>query len=1138
MATLQLTDTEEHVRSRVGTTVFLQARHLVEGDRVARFSGGLATGQILGQVHDGDGGPRSTLAMVDADLDGTVKALATACTCVAASPCRHGVAVLLAALKAHRTIAEAPAEGLDVEPAPVVLSSRWERRLAVLTAPTGPTAAAVSRLAVAKVGLQFELVNAAGRAAAPMVDEVRLAMRPVVPGAKGWVRSGITWSTLSYQRYGAGEQQRRHLQLLSEIQVLQDLFDDRPTYYRPGTKVLYLDAFPSRRIWDLLAEATEAGLPLVYADRLSSPVRLCSEPARVTVEVSAASGALILDPTLAAGPHRVPLGSSIPIGNPSHGIAWWQPSSNQRTSVTELDLRLAPVTEAIDDQLRDLLLGGAITVPEPDQDRFLTEYYPQLRQRVTVVTGDDGLLPQQAPPRLRLSVQRRTGHRVTATWDWVYAMGTIVRPEPLWPDDDSSPSTARGSERDAQAEAAVLRTALPVVSASPAAAGVLTSGSATSAARLLPFVELSGLAMIALLQEVLPGLQQLPDVDVVVSVDPTEAAEQAQTVDAVDYVEASEPPRVTFTGGADGDRDWFDLAITVSVDRQPVPFTQLFVALAQQQDVLILDNGTYFSLDRDELRHLADLIAEARALQDSPAGTMRLSRFQADLWSELDRVGVIAGQAAEWQRALRELVSTEVDVDRPPPATLAATLRPYQLAGFQWLAALHDLGLGGILADDMGLGKTVQTLALVCQVREQAQVRGEPVAPFLVLAPTSVVSNWKAEAARFAPGLTVATITETEARRGGDVSAVVQGADILVTSYTLFRLEYEQYETCNWAGMVLDEAQFVKNHQSRGYQCAKKLPAPFKLAITGTPMENNLMELWSLLSITAPGLFANPTRFTEYYRTPIERGGDGELLAQLRRRIRPLMLRRTKDQVLTDLPDKQEQVLEVDLNPKHRRIYQTYLHRERQKVLGLLGDFNKNRFEIFRSLTLLRQASLDPALVDPAHAGVSATKLDVMMEQVDDIVAEGHRVLIFSQFTRFLTAARARLEAAGVEVCYLDGATRNRAKVITSFKTGVAPVFLISLKAGGVGLNLTEADYCIMLDPWWNPATEAQAVDRTHRIGQTRKVMVYRLVAKDTIEEKVMALKASKAALFDSVMDGEAFASVSLSASDIKGLLS
>jgi SNF2 family DNA or RNA helicase len=249
------------------------------------------------------------------------------------------------------------------------------------------------------------------------------------------------------------------------------------------------------------------------------------------------------------------------------------------------------------------------------------------------------------------------------------------------------------------------------------------------------------------------------------------------------------------------------------------------------------------------------------------------------------------------------------------------------------------------------------------------------------------------------------------------------------------------------------------------------------------------------------------------------------------------MLRRTKEQVISDLPDKQEQVIELELNPKHRKVYQTHLQRERQKVLGLLGDMTKNRFEIFRSLTLLRQASLDASLIDPKYANIPSTKLDAMMEQVEDIAGEGHRTLIFSQFTRFLTSARDRLVEAGIEHCYLDGSTRNRAAVITEFKTGTAPVFLISLKAGGVGLNLTEADYCIMLDPWWNPATEAQAVDRIHRIGQTRKVMVYRLVAKDTIEEKVMALKASKAALFDSVMDGGAFAGGSLTAAEVRGLL-
>jgi SNF2 family DNA or RNA helicase len=302
-------------------------------------------------------------------------------------------------------------------------------------------------------------------------------------------------------------------------------------------------------------------------------------------------------------------------------------------------------------------------------------------------------------------------------------------------------------------------------------------------------------------------------------------------------------------------------------------------------------------------------------------------------------------------------------------------------------------------------------------------------------------------------------------------------------------------------------------------------------------MENNLMELWSLLSITAPGLFPSPTRFERYYRTPIEKAKDTELLAQLRRRIRPLMLRRTKEQVLTDLPDKQEQVIELELNARHRKVYQTHLQRERQKVLGLLGDLDQNRFEIFRSLTLLRQASLHAALIDPKYAKVPSTKLDVLMDQLHDIVGDGHRTLVFSQFTRFLGAARQRLDAAGIEYCYLDGKTRKRAAVLAKFSSGAVPVFLVSLKAGGFGLNLTEADYCVLLDPWWNPATEAQAVDRIHRIGQTKKVMVYRLVAKDTIEEKVMALKGAKAALFSSVMDDGGFESGALTEADIRGLL-
>ncbi|MGH3467656.1 MAG: DEAD/DEAH box helicase, partial [Thermocrispum sp.] len=433
---------------------------------------------------------------------------------------------------------------------------------------------------------------------------------------------------------------------------------------------------------------------------------------------------------------------------------------------------------------------------------------------------------------------------------------------------------------------------------------------------------------------------------------------------------------------------------------------------------------------------------------------------------------------------------------------------------------------------DMGLGKTLQTLALISHAKQQ-----DPgSAPFLIIAPASVVSNWPAEAQRFTPDVDVVPITETLARRGQPLDEITAGADVVVTSYTLLRLDFDAYAEAAWSGLVLDEAQFAKNHKSKVYQCARRLPAPFKLAITGTPMENNLMELWSLLSITAPGLFPSPARFKDYYAGPIEKGRDTELLAQLRRRIRPLLMRRTKEQVVSDLPAKQEQVLEVELHPRHRTIYARQLQRERQKVLGLLGDVDRNRFTILRSLTLLRQLSLHAALLDDQHATVPSGKIDALLEQLREVVDGGHRALVFSQFTGFLALVRAGLEAAGVEYCYLDGKTRRRADVISGFKAGSAPVFLISLKAGGFGLNLTEADYCFVLDPWWNPATEAQAVDRTHRIGQTRNVMVYRLIAADTIEQKVMALKARKAELFASVMeDGNAFGTT-LGADDIRAL--
>ncbi len=516
-------------------------------------------------------------------------------------------------------------------------------------------------------------------------------------------------------------------------------------------------------------------------------------------------------------------------------------------------------------------------------------------------------------------------------------------------------------------------------------------------------------------------------------------------------------------------------------------------------------------------------------MHEQPDGGVRVSHHDLGLWDELAEVGIVDEQAAQWVHAAQALRGLDT-LPEVEPAGVLAELRPYQLEGFRWLAFLWSAKLGGILADDMGLGKTLQTLALV------AHARARGAAPFLVVAPTSVVSTWAHEAATFTPGLTVAVITESQARRGQSLTELAGDADLVITSYTLLRLEIDQYVAHEWGGLVLDEAQTVKNHQGKTYQAVRRLDVPFRLALSGTPMENRLMELWSLLSIVAPGLYPWPQRFAERVANPVERLGDQQVLDRFRRRVRPFLLRRTKDLVAADLPPKQEQVLEVALTPRHRRIYETHLQRERQAVLGLVDDFDKHRIAIFRSLTRLRQLSLDAALVDAEYEGVGSAKIDVLVDHLVELAAEGHRALVFSQFTSFLTRVRERLDREGLASSYLDGSTRHRGEVVREFKDGDAPVFLISLKAGGVGLTLTEADYVFVLDPWWNPAVEAQAVDRTHRIGQQRPVMVYRLVAEQTIEEKVMELKARKAALFSQVIDGDGAMSSAIGADDVRAL--
>jgi superfamily II DNA or RNA helicase len=1063
------------------------------------------------------------------------------CSCAVGVNCRH-VAALVATATDESVAPSAPADRTRRHS-----TLPWEESLDTLLAATrsaDPPAVLDDAEADGHTKLAIELSvvvrqpeprhggYANGRHVADPT-RMRLQARIVQIGRSGgWIAGNLSWSRIDYMTI-RDEFPAAHVRLLHELFAI----------YRAGTnpyhdygygyghsgyghdvKHIDLAACESRQLWNLLDEAASVRLPLVYPRKLGEipppgTAQLCLDVTRDAA--SRPPGGLQISPVITVSdggglPNASPGHALVPlrfVGSAGHGVVYADQA--QATLGEQCRFRLARMAKPVPPPLQRLALGGErYHVPAADRASFTVRYYPRLARMATIISSDDSFAaPQIQDPTLVLRADYSGHHDVRVGWEWAYEIDGQVLRAPMQGD------PAADGFRDYDAERRVLaELALP--SSLDSSFGPGRSGAAPA--------RLAGLDTMLFTTQSLPLLSGQRGLTVEVTGTPA------------DYREASDSLQIGVSADErDGDPDWFDLGITISVEGREVPFAEVFVALASGQSHLLLDDGAYFSLDKPELATLAGLIEEARALTDQPQGELRISRFQAGLWEDLAGLGEVSRQARAWQRQVQGLVSADSIPRAEAPATVRALLRPYQLEGFQWLAFLWEHQLGGILADDMGLGKTIQTLALISHARRgQAAREGRAgmAPPFLIVAPTSVLPNWAAESARFTPELKVVTISDTLGRRGQQLAEVVAGADAVVTSYTLLRLDFERYGAVSWSGLILDEAQYVKNYQSKAYQCARKLPAPFKVAITGTPMENNLTELWSLLSITAPGLFPNPVRFRDYYARPIERGGNAELLAQLRRRIKPLIKRRTKEQVAADLPAKQEQVLEVDLHPRHRKLYQTQLQRERQKVLGLLGDVDRNRFTILRSLTLLRQLSLHAALVGDEHAEMPSAKIDALVEQVLDVAGGGHRALVFSQFTRFLRIARQRLEAAGVACCYLDGGTVNRPAVLDEFKTGTAPAFLISLKAGGFGLNLTEADYVFLLDPWWNPATEAQAVDRTHRIGQTKNVMVYRLISAGTIEEKVMALKARKAELFSSVIDSDGAFGSALDADDIRAL--
>ncbi len=602
--------------------------------------------------------------------------------------------------------------------------------------------------------------------------------------------------------------------------------------------------------------------------------------------------------------------------------------------------------------------------------------------------------------------------------------------------------------------------------------------------------------------------------------------------------------------------DWLELHLGVMVEGERVDLVgpivalisspdfsmQSFAALAANDDkpvFLPLSGGRVLSMPMGRLRPIIEgmrdlafgLERDGNALRLSMRDAARLFAFEA----------ATAGAALRWRggEAIRDLGRRLAAAGGIPPVAVPpgflATLRPYQAEGVAWLSLLREVGLGGILADDMGLGKTVQALAFL--TIEKAAGRLDR--PALVVAPTSLMGNWAREAERFAPDLRVLTLHGVTRKALFDA---IPDHDLVLTTYPLVARDRAVLAAQAWHVLLLDEAQTIKNPDAATTKLVLSLDARHRFCLTGTPLENNLAELWSLFSFACPGLLGDRKRFTIDWRTPIEKTGNPERARLLARRVRPFLLRRTKAEVARDLPPKTEMVERIAFEAAQRDVYETIRLSMHQRIRKAIEDkgWAKSRIVVLDALLKLRQACCDPRLLKlktRAGAAAGSAKLDRLEEMLRELLAEGRRVIVFSQFTSMLDLIRPRLDAAGIPYSLLTGSTRDRPAAIAAFDSGVAQVFLISLKAGGLGLNLVSADTVVLYDPWWNPAVESQAIDRAHRIGQTRPVFVHKLVAAGTIEEKMEVLKEKKSALAASLFDADGEPTLAMTEDDIEMLL-
>jgi superfamily II DNA or RNA helicase len=569
--------------------------------------------------------------------------------------------------------------------------------------------------------------------------------------------------------------------------------------------------------------------------------------------------------------------------------------------------------------------------------------------------------------------------------------------------------------------------------------------------------------------------------------------------------------------------DWLDLEGQVEFDGMPAPLPRVLEALRRGETHVVLDDGSLGVLpERWLARHGVVL-----RLGAAHEGSVRFTRTQLPLLDALASTDPALGVDAAFERARVEGAAATSGAHADPPAAFRGELRGYQRVGLGWLRSLDRIGLGGLLADEMGLGKTVQVLA---------HLTGRPRAgrPSLVVAPRSLLFNWKREVARFAPGLRLLDHTGQGRNPPGPHFA---DHDLVLTTYGTLRRDADALAPVAFDYVVLDEAQAIKNDASDTARAARRLNADRRLALSGTPVENRLGELWSIVEFLNPGLLGKASA----WKGVAEHGSSPDALALIGQALRPILLRRTKAEVAPDLPARLEETWMCELEGPERELYEELRARFRAEILGKARprDALAEPARVLEALLRLRQAACHPGLIDPSRRGDRSAKLEALLPELASLVESGQKALVFSQFRSLLDLTRPALEAVGIGCAQLDGTTRDREAVVARFQDDPScGVLLVSLKAGGVGLNLTAAEYVFLLDPWWNPAAEAQAIDRAHRIGQTRAVFAYRLIARDTVEERIAELQQHKRLLAESVIRGEGATLKDFSLDDLDRLLS